>query len=69
MATILKALKSKDDAIPINIPRDRYGEFEPKVVKKYPSCVNFWQNNWANHSSYFKYPQEVRTIIYTTNTM
>ena len=27
------------------------------------------QNNWAHLSSYFKYPQEVITIIYTTNAM
>ncbi len=27
------------------------------------------QNNWVHLSSYFKYSQEVRTIIYTTNAM
>jgi transposase-like protein len=26
-----------------------------------------WRDNWANLSTYFKYPQEVRTLIYTTN--
>ena len=26
-----------------------------------------WQENWANLSTYFKYPQEVRRLIYTTN--
>ena len=25
------------------------------------------QDNWANLSTYFKYPQEVRRLIYTTN--
>ena len=31
--------------------------------------MNSWQSNWAHLSSYFKYPQEVRTIIYTNNAM
>lgn len=35
-----KVLKSKAGAIPINIPRDRYGEFEPKVVKKYKTDIS-----------------------------
>ena len=28
-----------------------------------------WRDNWANLSTYFKYPQEVRRLIYTTNTI
>ncbi|VAX26786.1 Mobile element protein [hydrothermal vent metagenome] len=24
-------------------------------------------NNWDNLATYFKYPQEIRTVIYTTN--
>ena len=32
-------------------------------------CVSSWRNNWAELSTYFKYPQEMRTIIYTTNAM
>jgi putative transposase len=34
---------------------------------KYPKIAVSWRNNWANLSTYFKYPQEVRTLIYTTN--
>ena len=26
-----------------------------------------WRDNWANLSTYFKYPQELRRLIYTTN--
>ena len=26
-----------------------------------------WRENWPNLSTYFKYPQEVRRLIYTTN--
>ncbi len=35
--------------------------------KKYPMISQSWRNNWANLSTYFKYPQEVRQLIYTTN--
>ena len=44
-------------------------EFEEKWQKKYPMCVSSWRNNWAELSTYFKYPQEMRTLIYTTNSM
>jgi transposase-like protein len=37
--------------------------------KKYPKIAASWRANWANLSTYFKYPQEVRTLIYTTNTI
>lgn len=44
-------------------------EFDEKWSNKYPQIAVSWRNNWANLSTYFKYPQEVRTLIYTTNTI
>lgn len=41
--------------------------FEEKWNGKYPKTAKSWRENWANLSTYFKYPQEVRTLIYTTN--
>jgi len=41
--------------------------FEEKWGGKYPKIAVSWRSNWANLSTYFKYPQEVRTLIYTTN--
>lgn len=43
--------------------------FDEKWSGKYPKISVSWRNNWANLSTYFKYPQEVRTLIYTTNTI
>lgn len=37
--------------------------------KKYPKISKSWRENWANLSTYFKYPKEVRRLIYTTNTI
>lgn len=41
--------------------------FVEKWSKKYPKIALSWRANWANLSTYFKYPQEVGTLIYTTN--
>ena len=43
--------------------------FDEKWGNKYPKIAISWRANWANLSTYFKYPQEVRTLIYTTNTI
>ena len=45
----------------------RLEEFREKWGAKYPQILKSWDANWAELSTYFKYPQEVRTLIYTTN--
>ncbi len=42
-------------------------KLEAKWGKKYPIVFDSWYNNWENLSSYFKYPKDIRRIIYTTN--
>lgn len=34
---------------------------------KYPQMLKVWDENWAEVSTFFKYPEEVRRLIYTTN--
>ena len=34
---------------------------------KYPKISKSWYENWPNLSTYFKFPQELRKLIYTTN--
>lgn len=43
--------------------------FDEKWGKKYPKIAISWKNNWPRLSTYLKYPQEIRTLIYTTNTI
>jgi len=43
--------------------------FAERWDKKYPSISRSWRENWPNLSTYFKFPQEVRRLIYTTNTI
>lgn len=42
-------------------------KLEAKWGKKYPIVFDSWYNNWENLSNYFKYPKDIRRIIYTTN--
>lgn len=42
-------------------------EFEAKWGKKYPLGVKSWRMNWNELSTMFKYPPEIRKLIYTTN--
>ena len=36
---------------------------------KYPMAVRSWQTNWAEVSTFFDYPTDIRRIIYTTNSV
>ena len=44
-------------------------EFTDKWDAKYPKLSKSWKEHWPNLSKYFKYPEDVRLIIYTTNTI
>ena len=35
--------------------------------EKYPLVIKSWRRKWANLSVYFKYPPDIRRVIYTTN--
>lgn len=48
---------------------DALDVFAQRWDKKYPKISQSWRDNWPNLSTYFKYPQEVRRLIYTTNTI
>jgi transposase-like protein len=45
----------------------RMEEFEQKWGKKYPHIIRSWGNNWEELMTYFKYPFEMRKLMYTTN--
>lgn len=41
--------------------------FEEAWGNKYPLIIRSWRNNWEELSTFFKYPPEIRKLIYTTN--
>jgi transposase-like protein len=44
-------------------------EFGEKWNNKYPQIYKSWADNWTDLSTFFKYPEEVRRLIYTTNSV
>lgn len=42
-------------------------DFDEKWGKKYPIIIKSWMDNWTEFATFFKYPEELRRIIYTTN--
>ena len=42
-------------------------KFDKKWGKNYKYAVKSWEDNWSELSTFFKYPKEIRRLIYTTN--
>jgi putative transposase len=42
-------------------------EFSERWDKRYPHVSASWKKNWSEIATFFKYPPEIRTMIYTTN--
>lgn len=42
-------------------------ELEEKWGDTYPIVIKSWRKKWEHLSAYFKYPEPIRRIIYTTN--
>ena len=63
----MKDLKPVYQAVSKEIAEDELLKVDEKWGKKYPIVLQSWQNKWENLSVYFKYPPEIRKVIYTTN--
>ncbi|MEW8974094.1 MAG: IS256 family transposase [Tissierellaceae bacterium] len=46
---------------------ENLASLEEKWGSKYPYSIKSWETNWDVLSPFFKYPPEIRTIMYTTN--
>jgi putative transposase len=42
-------------------------EFREKWDKRYPSILRSWDANWAELTTFFNYPEQIRHLVYTTN--
>ena len=60
LKTVYKAVSLEVDVAQLEMLQDKWG-------KRYPQAIRTWVNNWANISTYFRYPPELRKIIYTSN--
>ena len=60
-------LKCVYKAATLNAAENALDELETKWGEKYPLVIKSWRGKWPTLSAYFKYPDYVRTAIYTTN--
>lgn len=63
----VKDLKSIYQAPSEEMALEALDTLEENWGKKYSASVASWRNNWPQLSTFFKYPSEIRKIIYTTN--
>lgn len=67
LKALMSDLKAVYAAVDEQTALDALDVFSERWDKKYPKISLSWRENWPNLSTYFKYPQEVRRLIYTTN--
>ena len=60
LKSVYSAHNEEDAQLALTNFNDIWGE-------KYPNITVSWQNHWTELSTFFKYPDSVRKLIYTTN--
>ena len=60
-------LKCVYKAATLNAAEMSLDELETKWGERYPLVIKSWRCKWVTLSNYFKYPDYVRTPIYTTH--
>jgi len=60
-------LKTIYSATTENAGRNALEEFGKTWNEKYPMIYQSWEQKWDDLSEFYKYPSEIRRVIYTTN--
>lgn len=66
---VIKDMKTIYRAANISAAELSLQEFEAKWKKRYPAMIKSWKRNWDGLISFYNYPDEVRSIMYTTNSI
>ena len=69
LKALMADLKAVYAAVDEPAALDALDTFAEHWDKKYPKISQSWRDNWANLSTYFKFPQALRRLIYTNNTI
>ena len=67
LKALMADLKKVYTAVDEDAALQALDEFAAAWDSKYPKISKSWYENWPNLSTYFKFPQELRKLIYTTN--
>ena len=62
-------LKGIYRAVNEEVAMDNLLALKEKWSSKYPNAVKSWEDNWDNLSTFFAFSDNIRKIIYTTNTI
>jgi putative transposase len=62
-------LKPVYQAVSKEMAEQELEKLTEKWEAKYPVVIQSWKRNWDKLSTCFKYPAEIRKLIYTTNTI
>jgi len=65
----MKDLKQVYKASSLELAEHNLDILEEKWAKQYPIVIKSWRTNWNRLSQYFKYPEPIRKLVYTTNTI
>lgn len=64
---LARDLKKVYGAPTLEVAEREFKEFSSKWGEKYPHVVRSWEANWEALTTFFRYPVEIRRIMYTTN--
>lgn len=67
--SFMKDMKPVYQAATKDLAEMELDKLENRWGQKYPIAISSWRRNWENLSTYFRYPMQVRKLIYTTNTI
>lgn len=63
----MRDLKQVYKSVTKQLAEQKLDDLDVSWGKKYPLVIKSWRSNWEELSAFFKYPEEIRRIIYTTN--
>jgi len=66
---ITQDLKTIYKAVNLSAAEIAMDNFEAKWKQQYPLIIKSWRNNWHHLTRYFDYSNQIRRIMYTTNTI
>jgi putative transposase len=68
-AKVAADLKAVYGAPTVDAAAARFEEFASRWEAKYPAVTHLWRDAWERFTPFLSFPQEIRRIIYTTNSV
>jgi putative transposase len=68
-AKITKAMRAIYTAPTVAAATDLFADFSDEWAEKYPAMIRSWENAWDEFTPFLAFPEEIRKIIYTTNSI